>query len=132
MIVNLSKTPEIYCAISISFDKKIAIESIITQLQQINIVEYSVCNPTNSSVFNIDIAIVKNEPFWYLDDALTKMFSYVDNCIGKLKSIILSFNGETCIDIAFYQYGTYPALEFFGTNMKKIHFLDASIRIDPY
>ena len=60
------------------------------------------------------------------------MFSRVDNYLNKIKEITKKYNGKICIDIAFYEYGTYPALLFSGENMKKIHYLEADISIDPY
>ena len=93
------------------------------------ILEINVCKPKCESLVSLDIAIVKNERFWYLDDALTKMFSKIVQ-IEQLKELVSKYKGTFCIDIAFYQNGTYPALEFIGDNMKKIRFLEADISID--
>ena len=80
----------------------------------------------------LDIAIVKYEQFWELNDALTKMFLGVGDCLHPLKNIISKYQAETYIDIAFYHYGTYPALSIYGGNMEKIRFLEANISIDPF
>lgn len=129
---NLDKQmPEIYCAISIIFERNVDVDEISSSLREIGISEIRVCRPKYESLISLDIAIVKNERFWYLDNALTKMFSKI-NRIEQLKEVVSGYEGTFCIDIAFYHYGTYPALEFVGDNMKKIRFLEADISIDAY
>lgn len=128
---QINKIPEIYCAISVSFERNTNMTSVSDSLNQIGIYNFEIHTPKCEPIVCLDIAIVKNEPFWYLDEALTKMFLQVENCLSDLKEIIKKFHGQVCIDVAFYQYGTYPALTFFGENMKKIHFLEADISIDP-
>lgn len=129
---NLNKQiPEISCAISIVFEQDVEVDEIVSSLKEMGISEIDVCRPKCEPLVSLDIAIVKNERFWYLDDALTKMFSKI-NAIEHLKEIVSEYGGAFCIDIVFYQYGTYPALEFIGDNMKKIRFLEADISIDAY
>lgn len=82
------------------------------------ILEIKVHRPKYESLVSLDIAIIKNERFWYLDDALTKMFSKIDR-IEQLKEVVSKYGETFRIDIAFYQYGTYPALEFIGDNIEK-------------
>lgn len=41
-------------------------------------------------------------------------------------------NARAIINIAFWQYGTYPALSITGKNMEYIRLLQADIDIDPY
>ena len=125
------RMPEIYCAISIVFEHNVDIDEILFGLRKIGISEIKVCSPKCESLISVDIAIVKNEKFWYLDDALTKMFSKIVR-IEELKEVVSKYKGNFCIDIAFYQYGTYPALDFVGENMKKIRFLEADISVDAY
>lgn len=127
-----NKKPEIYCAISVLFERDADIPSITDALSKIGIHDFKICIPKCDPVVCIDIAIIKYEPFWYLDEALTKMFRQVENSISDLKEIIKKFQGKVCIDVAFCKHGTYPALEFSGENMKKIHFLEADISIDPF
>lgn len=129
---NLDKQiPEIYCAISIIFEQSADVDKILSSLREIGISEIKVCKPKCESLVSLDIAIVKKEQFWYLDDALTKMFLKIDR-IEQLKKVVREHKGNFCIDIAFYQYGTYPALEFIGENMEKIRYLEADISIDAY
>jgi len=129
---NLNKQmPEISCAISMLFDQDVEVDKIVASLKEMGISEVNVNRPKYELLVSLDIAIVKFERFWYLDDALTKMFSKI-NDIGRLKEIVTEYRGSFCIDIVFYQYGTYPALEFIGDNMKKIRFLEADISIDAY
>lgn len=129
---NLDKQiPEIYCAISLIFEQGVDVDVIACSLREMGILEINICKPKCESLVSLDIAIVKNERFWYLDDALTKMFSKIVR-IEQLKELVSKYKGTFCIDIVFYQYGTYPALEFVGDNMKKIRFLEADISIDAY
>lgn len=125
------RVPEIYCAISMLVRQEAQIEKIVSRLTEIGIKEIKVCKSRSEPVISLDFAIVKNERFWYLDDALTKMFSRIKR-IDQLKEIVNEYKGNMRIDIAFYQHGTYPALEFCGSNMEKIRFLEADISIDAY
>ena len=124
--------PEIYCAISIVLNENADANELIEKLNQLGIVDVEITTPKFESIISLEIAVVRNEKFWYLDEALTKMFNQIDNYLVQLKKLINDFEGKVCIDIAFYQYGTYPALEFMGDNMKKIRFLEADISIDAY
>lgn len=124
--------PEIYCAISIMLNENADTDALIERLNQLGIVDIEITTPKCESIISLEIAMVRNEKFWYLDEALTKMFNQIDNYLVQLKNLIDVFEGKICIDIAFYQYGTYPALEFMGENMKKIRFLEADISIDAY
>ena len=124
--------PEIYCAISIVLNENTDANELIEKLNQLGIADVEITTPKCESIISLEIAVVRNEKFWYLDEALTKMFNQIDNYLVQLKKLINDFEGKVCIDIAFYQYGTYPALEFMGDNMKKIRFLEADISIDAY
>ena len=126
------RIPEIYCAISIMLNENANIEALIERLNRLDIVDIEITAPKYESIVSLEIAMVRNEKFWYLDEALTKMFNQIDNYLVQLKNLVDIFEGKVCIDIAFYQYGTYPALEFMGENMKKIRFLEADISIDAY
>lgn len=131
-IQQTNKMPEIYCAISISFEKGIDASFISDRLKQLGIVSFEMHKPKFDSIVCVKIAIIKNEPCWYLDEALAKMFLQVDSCLAEIKEIINKYHGETWIDVAFYQHGTPPALTFSGENMKKIRYLEADISIDAY
>lgn len=130
--ISSNLPPEIYCALSLYFDLNININSFIEELNRIGIFDVKYSKPKCEQLVSFDIAIINYEHLWSLEEALTKMFSYVDNCIVELKKLVEKYNGEIYIDIAFCQYGTYPALLFNGMNMEKIHFLNANISIDPY
>ena len=71
------RVPEIYCAISMLVRQEAQIEKIVSRLTEIGIKEIKVCKSRSEPVISLDFAIVKNERFWYLDDALTKMFSRI-------------------------------------------------------
>lgn len=125
------KTPEIYAAISLSFGPSVDVGAIVNDLNKIGIYEIKVQRPKIDASLCVDIAIIHNEQFWELDDALTKMFLKVDQCLYELKRISTEYCGEIYIDIAFYQYGIYPTLVIHRNNMKKIHILEANLSIDP-
>ena len=129
---EMNRIPEIYCAITVLFDENMDVVPIVHSLRQIGISKVEIIKPQYDSVICLSIATVDNERFWYLDEALSKMFSQVGGCLSGLKEVVIKSRGEIRIDIAFYQYGTYPALEFSGDNMKKIRFLEADISIAPY
>lgn len=131
-IIENEKMPKIYCAICILFDKESETDLFSEALNQIGIHDFKIRFPKYSQRMCYDMAIVNNEEFWYLDEALAKMFQKVDGVLPQLKEFVDEFKGKIFIDIAFYQYGKYPALLFSGDNMKKIRFLEADISIDPY
>lgn len=125
------KIPEIYCALSVIFDRNVDVEQITESLKKSGISEMKVQKPKCEPILSLDVAIVHYEAFWYLDDALTKMFSKIHS-VSRLKEIVYDFGGTFCVDIAFRHYGKYPALEFSGENMETIRFLEADISIDAY
>lgn len=123
--------PEIYSAISLVFDRNTNIISVISELNKHDIYDIKIRRPRNELTTCLDLAVIHNERFWELNDALTKMFSKVENCLGELRNIATKYHGEVYIDIAFYQNGTFPALVICGQNMRNICFLEANISIDP-
>lgn len=128
----IDKTPEIYSAMTFEYDKDEDAEMAVKEFTSMGVSDIEVVKPQCSSITKISIATVKNKRLWDIDEALTIMFSRVDNYLNTIKEITKKYNGKICIDIAFYEYGTYPALLFSGENMKKIHYLEADISIDPY
>lgn len=122
--------PEIFAAISLVFGKDVNITSVINELKHYNICDIKLREPKYESTTCLDIAIVQNERFWELNDALTELFSKVTNHLTDLKYITTKYQGEALIDIAVYQHGNYPALVICGQNMKNICFLEACISID--
>lgn len=129
---SIDRIPEIYCSIVLSFDKNINIKSIIDSLNSIGISDLKICEPKFEPIISVEIAIVDNECFWDMNDALMKMFSKVNKCMIALKKIVEIFSGKACIDISFCQYGTYPAMVVSKEIIKKIDFLEADLSIDPY
>ena len=128
----IDKTPEIYSAMTFEYDKDEDAEMAVKEFTSMGVSDIEVVKPQCSSITKISIATVKNKRLWDINDALTIMFSRVDNYLNTIKEITKKYNGKICIDIAFYEYGTYPALLFSGENMKKIHYFEADISIDPY
>ena len=124
--------PEVYSKISFSFDENVDVDMILNDLKGLGIYDTEVIRPKCFPRVSIGFAEIYYERFWYISEALTKMFSKVEGRLPQLKALLARYNGSAFIDIAFYQYGTYPALDFDGENMKKIRFLEADIGIDPY
>lgn len=129
---SIDRIPEIYCSIVLSFDKNIDIKGLMDSLNSIGISDLKICEPKFEPIISVEIAIVNNECFWYMNDALIKMFSKVNRCITELKESVEKFSGKVCIDISFCQYGTYPAIVISKEIIKKINFLEADLSIDPY
>lgn len=69
---------------------------------------------------------------WYLDEALAILFKKVDTVFPRIIDLMKNHNARAIINIAFWQYGTYPALSITGKNMEYIRLLQADIDIDPY
>lgn len=82
---RINKIPKIYCAISVSFERNIDISSISNSLKQLGIQNFEIHKPKCEPIVCVDIAIIKNEPFWYLDEALTKNVSSGGKLLGKYK-----------------------------------------------
>ena len=128
---DLIVQPEIYCALSIVFDQSINVDVVLSNLKEFVLSEIKIRRPKYETSVCLDVAIVNNERLWHLDEALTKVFAQIHQ-IERMKEFVFEHGGTFYIDIAFYQYGTYPSLEFVGENMKKIRFLEADISIDAY
>ena len=132
MMNNAGTIPEIYAAISLSFGTEINIASIVNELNNCGVYDVKIRRPKNEAKICVDIAAIRNKCFWELNDALSEMFSQVEQCLSDIKDIATKNQGDIYIDIAFYQYGRYPALVINGKNMKNICFLEANISIDPF
>ena len=125
-------TPEIYAAISLVFGIGINLPAVVSELDNICIHDIKIRKPKHEQATYIDVAIVQNERFWELNDALSMLFLKVENHLTELKNIATKYHADVYIDIAFYQHGNYPALIISGQNMKNIFQLEANISIDPF
>ncbi|MBR3956082.1 MAG: hypothetical protein IKJ63_11485 [Clostridia bacterium] len=129
----MDQMPEIYCAIVLNFDKIIAEAPPFTDdIKTMDIKGVKFWLPKHRKGSKLTIAEIYYEKFWDLEDALTHLFQIVDGKLPTIKEINKKYNGKVLLDIAFYQYGTYPSLTLDGQNMEKIRFLEADISIDPY
>ncbi len=128
----LGDMPEIYSAIKITFNLPNDLVAIVSKISVLSIEEIEIYYSSQNSFLQLTLAMVKNEKFWCISDALKKMFSFVDCALSELREITIIYHGSVTIDVAFYQHGTYPALDFDGDNMRKIHYLNADISIDAY
>lgn len=132
IINTFNATPQIYCAVVMSFDKALDLAPIIQSLEQLEIEEYEVNTPIFGESNSISIAIIRNERCWELDAVLRKMFSKIDGRENALKTLVERFGGDFHIDISFYHDEIYPALIFSKDVLQKINMFGASIGIDPY
>ena len=134
--------PEIYCSIVLLFEQDEDAVQASEFFGKIGLKDYELRQPKLWMMRKlnldyprktyIDIATVRYELFWNLDDALGKMFRKIDAHLKEIKQVIDTYHCESLIDICFYKYDTYPALSISGENMAKIRFLEADIEIDPY
>lgn len=124
--------PEIFCALSILLNEDSDISALENDLLKAGIRCQKKRKPKCEPLVRLDLAIIQYERFWELDSALAKMFSTINWSLSQLKGIVNKYRGDIYIDIAFYQYGIYPALTISGDNMKKIRELEANISIDPF
>lgn len=105
---------------------------ILHSLRKLGIADPKPREPKYGNIHDIAVAEIYYEPYWELEDALRALFGQVDGKLPAINQIVDVFKGNVLVDIAFYQYGTYPSLVFDKENMKKIRFLEADISIDPY
>ena len=126
------KIPEIYTAVALSFDKTVDIKQIKTELKTIGVNDIRIVVPKYSNELDIIAFETRSKQDWHLNDVISSMFSAMDGCMNKFCEIITKYNGSVHISIAFWHYKTYPALEISKENIKKMHFLNASVGIDPY
>ena len=131
-IPHTDKIPEIYCALAAVFNNEANTTQIINELSAAEISCIAVHQPKAEPTTIFEVAVVRAEKLWSIDEALSKLFLQIDKSLIELRGIVRKNKGQILVDIAFYQYGTYPTLYFGGDNMTKIHFLDANISIDPF
>ena len=126
------KVPEIYCSLSICFDKSVDIDDVLKALCKIGITTYKIHTPKCEPVTVIELTAIYYEPFWELNDALSKLFIQFDNKLVGLKAVVSAYEGEAYVDIAIAAHGSYPTLFLERENVGKISYLNAGISIDLY
>lgn len=131
-IPHTDNVPEIYCALAAVFNNEADTAKIINELYAAEINCITVHQPKAEPTTIIEVAVVRAEKLWSIDEALSKLFLQIDKSLIELREIVQNNKGQILVDIAFYQYGTYPTLYFGGDNMTKIHLLGANISIDPF
>lgn len=127
--------PEFSVALSFVFKKYVTIEKISDEIQNLGIERPKVIIPKSELFADsvcVNIVIIKNERFWELDTVLTEMFARIDDKLPQLKILVEQYEGRIVLDIAFYQYGLYPAISISSENIRKIACLNAEIGIDSY
>ncbi len=125
-------TPQFYCALKLFLNSEADAIALVDTLHYIGINDAKLCRPRFEPVFLVKCAIVDNERFWHMDEALSKMFFKIECHIAEIKKSMVNFNATAQIDIAFYQYGIFPSLELSRRHLQITHDLNAEISIDPY
>jgi len=125
-----SDTPEIYCAMSVYFNKKKDVTQIIKELSQIGLHDIKITTPKLGSENCIDIAEIQYAHSWEVTEPLSFLFSKIEPIREGIKRIVDLFHGDVYIEIAVRSHGSNPALEFSGNNMSMIHYFEANISID--
>lgn len=126
----MDQIPEIYCDIMLASPDDPG--RMIQELKAIGICPRKTGKHSVDSSQRLVIAKTGYRKTWYLDDALAYLFEKVDVVMPQLVRFIETYHVKAKINIAFWQYGTYPALCITGKNMEKIRLLQADIDIDPY
>ncbi len=128
---EITQIPSIYCALLVFCSDLTATKELEVVLSQClgHPIHSSIGSDGNASFDLVETGYVQS---WELNDVLDILFLKIDGKIEAIKQVIQKYTCKAYVDIAFHQYGTYPALNFYGEVMKKIIFLEAEIGIDPY
>ena len=129
----MDRAPRILCSLYLIFRSDLEISKVIDSLldNDISIIEYRLEPQTKNH--SLRVLHIDYKEFWEISDALSELFkSMDDNKTDALSRLLIEHGGNAILDIAFYYYGTYPALLFTGKNMEIIRALKADISIDAY
>ena len=124
--------PEIFCSISIHTHTADNAQIICKQLGTlgVNVLEEKISK--EHDLVRIVIAREDYSANWYLDEVLASLLSQIKVSLSQVREIAHLHNAGIQIDIALWQYGTFPSLSIAGDNMRKIRELEADIDIDAY
>ena len=120
--------PEIYCDLSLLFP----VECDDGILQHIIAISAGASINSESSAKCLIVAKTGYLKTWYLDEALAQLFRKIEAILPQIADLAQAHGTKALVNIAFWQYGTYPALSITGKNMAYIRALQADIDIDPY
>lgn len=120
--------PEIYCDLSLLFP----VECDDGILQHIIAISAGAFINSESSAKCLIVAKTGYLKTWYLDEALAQLFRKIEAILPQIADLAQAHGTKALVNIAFWQYGTYPALSITGKNMAYIRALQADIDIDPY
>ena len=121
--------PTIRCTFSVSFTDATTAQNFATSVYALVGRKLKIFKPKASNEWIVDVAVL-DEQFWYLDEAVSKLFAQIDKDKNQLKKMIIQHHGEVAIDIAAYETETYPALFFSRETVQNICFFSASVGID--
>lgn len=121
--------PTIRCNLSVSFLEEIAAQNFAANFYLLTGRDLRLFKPKASEKWIVDAAVVDDE-YWNIDEALSKLFSLIDENKNQIRKLIIQHRGEVVIDIATYETDTYPALFFSRETVENICFFSASIGID--
>ena len=123
--------PEIYCDLSLLFPVECD-DGILQHIIAISAGASIYKKNSESSVKCLIVAKTGYLKTWYLDEALAQLFRKIEGILPELADLTQVHGAKALVNIAFWQYGTYPALSITGKNMAHIRALWADIDIDPY
>lgn len=124
------RLPEIYCDIMLVFPDDC--ENISKYFEGTDIIPSRPGRYGKAPLGRWIIAKTDYLKEWYLDEALAVLFKKVDAVFPQIIDLMKDHDAKAIINIAFWQFGTYPALSITGKNMEYIRLLHANIDIDPY
>ena len=126
------RKPEIFCSLSIYVYDLEHIQALCDHLNAIGVSILEKKTYDKDKAAKIVIAEVDYSEFWHLEEALTVLLNQIKADLSQVRDAAHLYNAGIQIDIAFWQYGTYPSLSIAGNNMRRIRELAAAIDIDAY
>lgn len=125
------QTPEIYCALTmfVPFESGDAVFHYAKDHGLSLTAKNTCCNGIEHRFIVAEVYYAKS---WHLDETLSQLFEKVRRIVPQLLHMMQEFMARFALEIAFWQYGTYPSLSITGKNTEIICLLKADIDIDPY
>ena len=127
---KLHEVPEIYCALSVSYNSETSANKFAGEVSSIARGTPKIFSPKLGSSWIVEVAVVENERFWVLNEALAKLFAQIQTEKAQINSLIKKYGGDVTIDIAVYESQTYPAIFLSQEIVSEICFFNAQIGID--
>lgn len=122
--------PVITCALSISFLDEVSAKDFAIEVETLTGSIPRTYRPKINDVWIVEAAVIHNERFWHLNEALLKLFDSICTIKNQLNDAIKKHRGTVTMDIAVYETEGYPALYLSNKVVNDICFFSASIGID--